>query len=259
MPKLAANLSFLFQEHAFLDRFAAAADCGFCGVEFLFPYDHPADVAAAAAERAGVAIVLFNLPPGDWSAGERGIAALPGREAEFRAGVDQALAYAAALGTKTLHVMAGLVDEADRTAARRVYLDNLRYAADRAPPGLTLTIEPINQRDMPGYFLRNTTEAAAILDDVGAPNLKLQLDFYHAQISGGDLLRRLEALFPRVAHVQIAGVPHRHEPSDGEVHYPFLLQRLDALGYDGWVGCEYRPAAGTRAGLGWAAPYGIAG
>lgn len=257
MPKLAANLSFLFQKTAFLDRFAAAASCGFRGVEFLFPYDYAAADVAAAAETAGVRVVLFNLPPGDWAAGDRGIAALPGREAEFRNGVDMAFDYALALGAPTLHVMAGvLTADADRRAAEETYIENLRYAADRAPPGVALTIEPINQRDMPGYFLRDTAQAVAVLDVVGRGNVRLQFDFYHAQITEGDVSRRLERLLPRIAHVQIAGVPDRHEPNVGELNGPYLLSRLDALGYDGWVGCEYRPVDPDHADFGWAAAYG---
>jgi 2-dehydrotetronate isomerase len=258
VTKLAANLSFMFQEAAFSDRFAAAGQCGFRGVEFLFPYAWPAaDVAGAAAD-AGVDVVLFNLPPGDWDAGDRGLAALPDRRDEFRRSLDVAFEYAAALKTPTLHVMAGVITPDVRLdEATAVYLDNLRYAAAQAPTGVTLTVEPINHRDMPGYFLRTSTQALAVLQDLALDNVRLQFDLYHAQISEGDLTRRVERLVPWIAHVQIAGVPDRHEPGDGEVNFPYLLKRLDDLGYGGWVGCEYRPKTDTRAGLGWAAAYGV--
>jgi hydroxypyruvate isomerase len=253
MPRFAANLSMMFNEVPFLDRFQAAAHAGFEAVEFLFPYEHPPEVVAARLGAAGVKSALFNLPPGDWAKGERGIAALPGREAEFREGVSTALRYARALGTPTLHAMCGLVpDAADRAAARRTYVENLRFAAGAlAGEGRTLVIEPINGRDMPGYFLQTQADAHAIREEVGAGNLRVQMDLYHAQIVEGDLSVKLRRWIQHVGHVQIASVPDRHEPDHGEVSYPHLFALLDELGYAGWVGCEYRPARGTVEGLGW--------
>ncbi len=254
MPRLAANLSMLFTELPFLDRFAAAADCGFKAVEFLFPYEESPDAVAAARRAAGVEIALFNLPAGDFVAGERGMAALAGRDRDFAASLDTALPYAKALGAKRLHVMAGLAPADRRTG----YIGNLQKAADFFQPhGIALTIEPINRHDMPGYHLSHQEEAVAVLEAVGRPNLWLQMDFYHCQIMEGDLLRRLEANLSYIAHIQIAGVPERHEPDSGEVAYERLLPRLDSLGYAGWVGCEYRPRAGTWEGLAWAASHGI--
>jgi len=257
MPRFAANLSMMFNEVPFLDRFSAAARAGFEAVEFLFPYDHPAEEVAGCLHCSPLKNALFNLPPGDWAKGERGIAALPGREEEFRAGVGKALTYARALGTPTLHAMAGLVpDGADRAAARRTYVENLRFAArELAGEGRTLVIEPINGRDMPGYFLQTQADAHAIREEVGEPNLLVQMDLYHAQIVEGDLTVKLRRWIRHIGHVQIASVPERNEPDRGEVSYPHLLALLDELGYRGWVGCEYRPAGGTVEGLGWFAPY----
>ncbi len=261
MPKFAANLSFIFQEVGFLDRFAAAAACGFKGVEYLSPYDHRPEVIAEQLNRHGLEQALFNMPPGDWTAGERGIGALPGREQEFRDGVETALVYAKATKCRILHAMAGLWPQArDRDEAERVYIANLRLAADRlAGEGLTLVIEPINNRDIPGYFLNTTTQAMSIIDRVGRPNLKLQLDLYHVQIMEGDLAHRIRALAGHYPHVQIAGNPGRHEPDVGEINYRFLFDLLDELGYAGWIGCEYRPKGETKAGLAWAKRYGIGG
>lgn len=253
MPKFAANLSLMFTEVEFLQRFGAAAAAGFQAVEFLFPYDHSAEEIAQLLGRHKLHNVLFNLPPGDWAAGERGIAALPGRQDEFRQSVATALDYAAALGTPNLHAMAGLIPpDTDRAACRAVYIENLRYAAaECARHGKTLLIEPINQRDMPGYFLALQGDAHAIREEVGAPNLKVQMDLYHAQIMEGDLATKLKKYLAHIGHIQIAGVPERHEPDSGEINYPYLFRLLDQLGYDGWLGCEYRPANGTLAGLGW--------
>ncbi len=261
MPKFAANLSFIFQEVGFLDRFAAAAACGFKGVEYLSPYDHRPEVIAEQLNRHGLEQALFNMPPGDWTAGERGIGALPGREQEFRDGVETALVYAKATKCRILHAMAGLWPQArDRDEAERVYIANLRLAADRlAGEGVTLVIEPINNRDIPGYFLSTTTQAMSIIDRVGRPNLKLQLDLYHVQIMEGDLAHRIRALAGHYPHVQIAGNPGRHEPDVGEINYRFLFDLLDELGYAGWIGCEYRPKGETKAGLAWAKRYGIGG
>ena len=253
MPKFAANLSMMFNEVPFPQRFAAAAKAGFSAVEFLFPYDYAAGEVAGWLKENGLQNVLFNLPPGDWSAGERGTTSLPDREAEFQAGVARALEYAQALGTPRLHAMAGLLPAgADRAAHHAVYVANLRYAArELAKRGLPLLIEPINHRDIPGFFLHSQAQAHAIREEVGEPNLKVQMDFYHVQVSEGDIETKLRRYFEHVGHIQIAGVPARGEPDNGEVNYPYLFQVLDSLGYEGWIGCEYRPRAGTEAGLGW--------
>jgi hydroxypyruvate isomerase len=257
MPRFAANLSMMFTEVPFIERFGAAAAAGFAAVEFLFPYEHAADEIAAQLRAHRLANVLFNLPPGDWAAGERGMASIPGRETQFRHGVGEALAYARALGTPRLHVMAGLLPAgADRARHRAAYVDSLRYAAaEAAREGVEVLIEPINTRDIPGYFLNTQADAHAIREEVGAANLKVQMDLYHAQIVEGDLATKLRRYLPHVGHIQIAGVPDRHEPDVGELNYPYLFRLLDELGYAGWVGCEYRPAAGTLAGLGWLPGY----
>ncbi|GAA4016455.1 2-oxo-tetronate isomerase [Actimicrobium antarcticum] len=255
MPKFAANLTMMFNEVAFPQRFAAAAAAGFKAVEFLFPYDHtPQEVASWLSENS-LENVLFNLPPGNWAAGERGIAALPGREEEFRAGVARGIEYARALGTKRIHMMAGLVPAgADLAAHRAVYLANLRHAAQEVGMhGLMLLIEPINGRDMPGYFLTSQAQAHALREESGAANVKVQMDFYHAQIVEGDLATTFKKHIDDIGHVQIASVPSRNEPDDGEVNYPYLFRLLDELGYDGWIGCEYRPRGRTEDGLGWLA------
>jgi 2-dehydrotetronate isomerase len=261
VPKFAANLSFIFQEVEFLDRFAAAAACGFEAVEYLSPYEHAPEVIAAQLTRHGLEQALFNLPPGDWAAGERGIAALPGRDAEFREGVERALIYAKATKCRLVHAVAGLLPAGRNPAeAERVYLANLRHAAERlAGEGITVVIEPINTRDIPGYFLNTTTQAMSVIERVGHPNLKLQLDLYHVQIMEGDLAHRIRALAGHYPHVQIAGNPGRHEPDVGEINYPYLFNLIDELGYSGWIGCEYRPKGETTAGLGWAKRYGIRG
>ena len=255
MPKFAANLSMMYQEHAFLDRFAAAARDGFEAVEYLFPYEFAAKDIGARLRDHGLQQVLFNAPPGDWAAGERGFACLPGRDAEFRGAIARALDYARALRCPRVHVMAGLVpDGASRETLRGVYLERLRYAAEAgATAGVTMLIEPINTRDIPGFFLNRQDAAHAIVAEVGSPHLKVQMDLYHCQIVEGDVATKVRQYLPtgNVGHVQIAGVPERHEPDVGEVHYPYLFAALDASGYDGWVGCEYRPKAGTSAGLGW--------
>ncbi|ACR30934.1 2-oxo-tetronate isomerase [Burkholderia glumae] len=257
MPRFAANLSMMYQEHPFLERFAAAARDGFRAVEYLFPYAFPAAELKARLDGAGLVQALFNAPPGDWAAGERGIAALPGREDEFRRAVETALDYARVIGNDKLHVMAGLVAaDADRARHRDVYLRNLAYAAQAARgAGLQVLIEPINPRDMPGYFLNRQDDAQAICREVGAPNLRVQFDCYHCQIVEGDLAKKLERDFAGIGHIQVAGVPERHEPDLGELNYPYLFALLDRLGYDGWIGCEYRPKAGTSDGLGWLRPY----
>ncbi len=253
--KLAANLSMMFTEQPFLDRFAAAAAYGFQGVEFLFPYDHDPGDLARVREAAGVDQALFNLPPGDWTRGERGLAALKGRESDFEAALAQALKYAAALKTPRLHVMAGLTEHG---AEQPVYIANLKRAAREAERAdVTLCIEPINHRDVPGYFLNTTAQAMDTIEAVGSNRVRLQLDLYHLQITEGDISTRTRDLFHATEHVQIAGVPDRHEPDLGEVNIHHMLGLLDSLGYRGWVGCEYRPEGQTEEGLGWAAQYGI--
>lgn len=257
MPRFAANLSMMYNEVPFLDRFAAAARDGFEAVEYLFPYEHTPEEIATRLRDNGLVQALFNLPPGNWAQGERGMACHPGREAEFAATVQAALPYALATGCRKLHAMAGLVPAGvSAQAARAIYVANLRTAARAlAPHGITLLIEPINTRDMPGYFLNYQQQAHDIAAEVGEANLKVQMDFYHCQIMEGDLARRLQKHFNGVGHVQIAGVPDRHEPDQGEVNHPYLFEQLDALGYDGYIGCEYRPAGQTSAGLAWVRPY----
>lgn len=253
MPKFAANLTMMFTEVPFPERFAAAARAGFQAVEFLFPYEYTPQEVAGWLKENRLENALFNLPPGDWAAGERGLASLPGREEEFRAGVARGLEYALAMGTPKLHAMAGLLPAgADRAAHRETYIANLRHAArELARHGRTLLIEPINQRDMPGYFLSLQAEAHAIREAVGEPNLLVQMDLYHAQIMEGDLAVKLKRHFAGIGHIQIAGVPARHEPDEGELNYPYLFRLMDELGYEGWVGCEYRPRGKTEDGLGW--------
>jgi hydroxypyruvate isomerase len=223
----------------------------------MFPYDYPPAEVARRLTDNGLRMALFNLPPGDWAKGERGIAALPGREAEFDANLERALPYATALGARRLHMLAGLVPAgADRAGCRASYLRNLRAAADFfAPYDITVLVEPINPRDMPGYFINRQAEAIDLLDAVGAANTALQMDFYHCQIVEGDLATKLRANFARIGHMQIAGVPERHEPDSGEVNYAYLLELIDSLGYAGWIGCEYRPRGATLDGLGWSKPY----
>jgi hydroxypyruvate isomerase len=258
MPRFAANLSMLYPEFEFLDRFAACARDGFKAVEFLFPYDFPAATLKQRLDDNGLQQVLFNTVPGDFAAGDRGLACLPGRQADFLAGVDRAIEYAGVLGCPRVHAMAGLAPAgSDRERLRDVYLANLAEAARRCRAGgLDLLIEPINTRDIPGYFLNTQADAQRIVEQVGAANLKVQMDLYHCQIVEGDLAMRIRQWLPGVGHIQIAGVPERHEPDVGEINYPYLFALLDELGYDGWIGCEYRPAGGskpgaTSAGLRW--------
>ena len=256
MPRFAANLSMMYTEHAFLDRFAAAAADGFDAVEFMFPYEHPsAEIATRLADH-GLQQVLFNAPPGMAAAGERGMAALSSRHDAFRRSiVEQALPYALALKCPRLHVMAGVVPAGtDHAEPRAVYVANLAWAArEAASVGIDLLIEPINQRDVPGYLLNRQDDAHEIVIEVGAPNLKVQMDLYHCQIVEGDVAMKLRQYLPtqRVGHLQIAGVPDRHEPDLGELHHPYLFRLIDELGWDGHIGCEYRPRGGTSAGLGW--------
>lgn len=258
MPKFAANLSFLFTECAFRQRFQRAASAGFGGVEYLFPYDWPASEIAGWLKAAAVEQVLFNLPPGDWAAGERGLACLPHRQGEFAEGVEQAVEYAMVLDCQRVHCMAGIrpagVAEAELEAT---YVANLRFAADRlATVGATVMIEPINSRiDMPGYWLDDVDKALRLIEVIDRRNVKLQLDLYHAQIIQGDLARTISDNIGHIGHIQIADNPGRHEPGSGEIHYPYLLALLDRLGYAGWVGCEYKPLTTTEAGLGWLAQW----
>ncbi len=254
----------LYPELDFLDRFEAAAKDGFKAVEYLFPYAFDARDIADRLKAHGLQQVLFNAPPGDWEGGERGLACLPGREAEFRKGMAQALDYAAVLGCPRIHVMAGLLPAgADRETLQPTYAGNLRWAAQQAAQqGIDVLIEPINTRDIPGFFLNRQDHAHQVIAEVGATNLKVQMDLYHCQIVEGDLAMKLRRYLPtgNVGHIQIAGVPERHEPDLGELNYPYLFSVLDELGYTGWVGCEYRPragmqAGGTTAGLGWLRPY----
>ena len=257
MPKFAANISMMFNEVPFLDRFAAARAAGFEAVEFLFPYEFPAAEIAKRLEGNGLTQALFNAPPGDWNAGERGMACLPERRAEFREGIKRALEYSVALKCPRLHVMAGLTPAgAARDTLLATYAANLDFAAEEcAKAGVKPVIEPINHRDIPGFFLNTTKEATRIIDALGMDRVGLQFDLYHCQITEGDLTRRLEKHLPGVGHIQMAGVPDRHEPDGGEVAYASLFQRLDELGYAGYVGCEYRPRGETRAGLAWFQPY----
>jgi len=253
MPKFAANLSMMFNEVPFPERFAAAAKAGFKAVEFLFPYDYtPAQVAGWLKEN-NLKNALFNMPPGNWAAGDRGMASIPGREQEFCDGVAKAIEYALALGTPTVHAMAGMLPAgADRATHRSTYVDNIWYAAkELAKHNLTLVIEPINTRDMPGYFLNYQDEAHAIRKEIGEPNLKVQMDFYHVQIMEGDLTMTFKNNFDGIGHVQIASVPTRNEPDEGEINYRHIFKLLDDMGYDGYVGCEYRPRGRTEDGLGW--------
>ena len=264
MPRFAANLSMLYNEHAFLDRFAAAAADGFQGVEYLFPYAFSAADIAQRLQDNGLQQVLFNAPPGDWDAGERGVACLPGREAEFRAGFSKALEYAHALHCPRIHVMAGLAPAGvARAALQGTYEANLAWAAEQAySDGRDVLIEPINPRDIPGFFLNRQDEAHATVLAIGAPNIKVQFDLYHCQVVEGDVATKIRSYLPtgRVGHFQIAGVPERHEPNVGELNYDYLFAVIDdaskSCGWDGWVGCEYRPklgatAGGTSQGLHW--------
>lgn len=253
MPRFAANLTMLFNELAFLDRFEAAANAGFKGVEYLFPYAHDAAALAERLDRLQLVQVLHNLPAGDWEKGERGIACHPGRVGEFQDGVGRAIDYARLLGCKQLNCLAGIVPMgADPGAVHRTFVDNLRFAADKLKgAGIRLLVEPVNTRDIPGFYLNRTDQAIAILDEVGSDNLFLQYDIYHAQRMEGELANTIERHLARIAHIQLADNPGRNEPGTGEINYAWLLRHIDRLGYDGWIGCEYKPALDTRAGLGW--------
>lgn len=260
MPRFSANLSYLFTELPFLERFGAAAKAGFRAVEFTFAYDHPADAIRRAAEAHQLPIVLMNAPPGDYARGERGLASLPGREDEYVSSIMTALDYAKTLQCPRIHVMAGVVPmhrDADaiskrRAVHRKTLLVNLHFAcAAAARQGIDIMLEALNPFDVPDYFYRTQAEVHAVREEVGARNLKAQMDFYHAQRTEGSLAQNLEHWLPHIGHMQIASVPGRHEPDMGEIDYAYLLRRIDELGYAGWIGCEYRPRGSTEAGLGW--------
>ena len=257
MPRLAANLTMLFNEVDFPDRFAAAASAGFTGVEYLFPYAYDRRLLKERLAEHGLTQALHNLPAGNWSAGERGIACHPDRVAEFEAGVGQAVEYATTLGCTRVNCLAGITPAGvDARQARETFVRNLKHAAPRLKAaGIQLLIEPINTRDIPGFFLCRTDQALEILREVGSDNLFLQYDIYHMQIMEGDLAPRIERHLSAIAHIQVADTPGRHEPGTGEINFPFLLGFIDRIGYDGWVGCEYKPAGTTVDGLGWARPY----
>jgi 2-dehydrotetronate isomerase len=256
MPRFSANLTFLFNEVLFLERFAEAAHAGFRAVEFAFPHEVQLKDLVAEIEKHKLEVVLMNAPAGDWDKGDRGLACLDGREHDFAAGIVTALRYATALRCPRVHVLAGVlppdVDPDERARRRRNYLRNLRYACEEAAANdVTIMIEPINPRDIPGYFLNTQAEAHAIREEVGLPNIKVQMDLYHAQIVEGDLTSSIRHYLPHIGHFQIAGVPDRHEPDSGEVNYAHIFRLLDELKYNGYVGCEYRPERGTADGLAW--------
>lgn len=257
MPKLAANLTMLFTELAFLDRFHAAAERGFKAVEFMFPYEYDARSLKQKLADHGLVQILHNLPAGNWAGGDRGIACLPNRVAEFEAAVEKAVEYAGVLGCQQLNCLSG-IRPPDLTAneARETLIKNLRYAATRLKTaGIKLLIEPVNTRDVPGFFLSHTAQALDIIDAAGVDNVFLQYDVYHMQVMEGDLAPTIERHLDRIAHIQVADSPGRHEPGTGEINYSFLLGFLDRVGYSGWVGCEYLPARSTEAGLAWTTPY----
>ena len=253
MPKFAANLTMLFTEHAFLDRFDHAAKAGFKAVEFLFPYAFDAGNIKRRLDANGLELVLHNLPAGNWEAGERGIACHPDRVGEFREGVEKAIGYAQALGVRQLNCLVGKAPEGvSGDVLRRTVVENLRHAADALKKaGLRLLIEPINTFDIPGFYLNRTAQAAGLLDEVGADNAFIQYDIYHAQRMEGELAATIAKYLPRIGHIQLADNPGRNEPGTGEINYPFLFAHLDRIGYQGWIGCEYKPATTTEAGLGW--------
>lgn len=257
MPKFDANLTMMYNEVDFLDRFAAASAAGFKGVEYLFPYAFEADELATRLGDNGLTQLLHNLPAGDWDAGERGIAILADRKDEFRASVDKAIAYATKLGAPQLNCLAGIApSDADAAQLKATFVENLAWAADQfKAEGIKLLIEAINTRDIPGFYLHNTKQASDIIAETGSDNLFIQYDIYHMQIMEGDLAPTIEAYLGQIPHMQLADTPGRHEPGTGEINYPFLFDHIDRIGYDGWIGCEYKPAAKTEDGLGWLKPY----
>ncbi|KAA0688126.1 hydroxypyruvate isomerase [Neorhizobium sp. P12A] len=251
MPKFAANLSMMFTERPFLERFQAAASAGFTAVEYLFPYDHPAELITETLAAAGLKQALFNMPPGNWAAGDRGLASLPDRREEFATALSTSISYGNVIKTPLLHMMAGNAPWDDPLAVA-CYRDNLQRAAEAtAEAGIGLVIEPINGRDMPGYFLNHFERALTLIDDLGHSNVRLQFDIYHRQILHGDVLTALRRMAPDIGHIQIAAVPTRNEPTTGELNDGVILAEIDAIGYQGYVGCEYRPAGITEEGLGW--------
>ena len=257
MPRFAANLTMMFNEVDFLDRFEAAAKAGFKGVEYLFPYDFAADELKARLDQFGLTQVLHNLPAGDWGAGERGIACHPDRVDEFKAGVDKAIAYATALGCTQVNCLAGIAPEGvDAATLRKTFVENLKFAADKLKgAGITLLIEAINTRDIPGFYLTNTQQALDAIKATGSDNIGVQYDIYHMQIMEGDLAPTMEKHLGSIDHIQLADNPGRNEPGTGEINYPFLFEFLERIGYQGWIGCEYKPATTTVEGLGWADAY----
>jgi hydroxypyruvate isomerase len=257
MPRFAANLSMLYGEHDFLERFAAAKADGFHGIEYLFPYDFQKEQLAERLSEHGLVQVLHNLPAGDWAKGERGIACLPDRVGEFQDSVGRAIDYATALGCKQVNCLAGITPTGVQPdKVRTTFCDNLRFAADQLrAAGIRLLIEPINGFDIPGFYLRRVGQAVEIMAEVGSDNLRLQYDFYHQQRTEGELVGTFLRHQERIAHVQIADNPGRNEPGTGEIAFPYMFEQLDRAGYDGWIGCEYKPRAATSEGLGWFAPY----
>jgi hydroxypyruvate isomerase len=256
MLRFSANLGMMFEESPFIERFAQASAAGFGGVEYPVPYTHPPAELAEQLRAHGLEQVLFNLPCGDFAKGERGIACQPARRGEFSDGVGQAIEYARALGCTRVNCLAGPAPESGDAVAFDTLVDNLRFAAAAlAEAGVRLMIEPINGRDMPGFYLQTSAQALRVMDAVASDNLLLQYDVYHMQVMEGDLARHIERYLPSIGHIQIADNPGRHEPGSGEINYAFLLPHIDRLGYTGWVGCEYRPAAGTQQGLGWLSPF----
>jgi hydroxypyruvate isomerase len=257
MPRFAANLSMLFTESPFLERFRAAAEAGFGAVEFMFPYEFSARDIATALKDNGLELVLHNLPAGDWARGDRGVACQPDRVAEFRDGVSKAIDYAQALGCPKLNCLAGIPPSAvTAEKARSVLIENLQYAAEKLEAAkIGLLLEPVNSRDVPGFFVDRPSLGLSILAAAAAKNLKLQYDVYHAQVMEGDLVNTIEREFDRIGHIQVADNPGRHEPGTGEINYPFVFARIDELGYDGWIGCEYKPLSTTKAGLSWLRPH----
>jgi hydroxypyruvate isomerase len=257
MPKLNANLSMMFNEVGFIDRFASAARAGFRGVEFLFPYEYPAAQIREQLDRHKLEMVLFNMPPGNFAAGDRGLACDPAKIGEFQAGVGKALEYATALGCKQLHVMAGLKPRGvNEQTMGETYITNLQFAGkELAKHGIGMLIEAINTRDIPGFYLNYSRQAFDIMHYADVPNLRFQYDIYHMQIMEGDLAPTIERNLSKIGHMQLADTPGRHEPGSGEINYSFLFRHIDKIGYRGWIGCEYRPAGKTEDGLGWAKPY----
>jgi hydroxypyruvate isomerase len=257
MPKLNANLSMMFNEVPFLERFAAAAKSGFKGVEFLFPYEFEAAQIGERLEKHRLQMVLFNMPPGDWNAGDRGLACDPGKIGAFQDAVGQALSYARSLNCRQIHCMAGLKPRGvAEDKLRETYLANVQFAArEAAKHGINVLIEAINTRDIPGFYLNYSAQAFDLMHYASAPNLKFQYDIYHMQIMEGDLAPTIEKNLARIGHMQLADTPGRHEPGTGEINYDFLLPFIDRVGYQGWIGCEYRPAAKTEDGLGWTKKY----